>query len=156
VVGRSLTPEFRTLIIDAGTADGVGPGMAVVTAEGLVGFVAVAVPHAAKVVLITDASARVDAIIQRTRGQTMVFGRGKSQCTLEYLTDADVVNGDRIITSGIGGVFPKGITVGVVSSINRGQTSAPQGIWLLPVVDLDAVEEVAILAAKPVGEGLTR
>ena len=156
VVGRSLNAEFRTLIIDAGSSDGVAQGMAVVTAEGLVGFVAVTVPHAAKVVLITDASARIDAIIQRTRGQAMVFGRGKSQCSLEYLTDGDVVNGDRIITSGVGGIFPKGLPIGIIASINRGQANSPQGIWLQPVVNLDAVEEVAILPSEPVGDELRR
>ena len=152
VVGRSLTPEFRTLIIDVGSSQGVKTGMAVVTAEGLIGFVAVVVPHSAKVVLITDASARVDTIVQRTRGQAMVFGRGKKHCSLEYLTDPDVVVGDRVITSGVGGLFPKGVPVGVVAAVNRGQPNSPQGIWVLPSADLDSVEEVAVLPSIPVGE----
>ncbi len=152
VIGRSNNAEFRTMLIDAGTMDGVQVGMSAVAPEGLVGFIAGAVPNAAKVVLITDASARIDAIIQRTRTRAMVFGRGADACALEYLeSGVDVAEGDRLITSGLGGVFPKGLPIGVIAGVTRGDYGVLQETDIQPAVDLDALEEVAVL---PGGHGM--
>jgi len=155
VIGRSMNREFRTLLLDVGTSDGIERGMAVIAPDGLVGFVAACVPNAAKVVLITDASARIDAILQRTRSRTMVYGRGQDHCTLEYLdTTLDVAVGDRVVTSGLGGIFPKGIAIGHVATVERGESGMLQGIVIEPAVDLNAIEEVAVAAGGHGGAGL--
>lgn len=155
VIGRSQNPEFRTILIDTGTTSGVKKSMAVFAPTGLVGFVSTAVPNAAKVVLLTDASARIDAILQRTRSRAVVYGRGQDLCTLEYLdSEVDVAVGDLVVTSGLGGVFPKGIQIGYVSSVNRGEFGNLQGTWIQPAVQFDSLEDVAIAPGGHGGAGL--
>lgn len=151
VIGRGNQAEFHVLLIDKGTGDGVEKGMAVAAPSGLVGYVAAAVPGAAKVVLITDAGARIDAILQRTREPAMIIGRGEKMCTVRYVApDADVAEGDRLVTSGLGGIFPKGISVGFVHEVKRGEFEVIQEITVATAVDLDTLEEVAVLPSNSV------
>jgi len=146
VIGRSPHQEFRSLLIDKGSSSGVQKGMAAIAPQGLVGFIADVTPNAAKAVIITDPSSRVDGIIQRTRKRTMVFGRGEDVCSLEYLEQGvDIADGDRIITSGLDGIFPKSVQIGLVTGVRRGNFGVLQQTRLQPSVDLNAVEEVAVV-----------
>ena len=146
LIGRGDSTAFHVILIDRGKGDGVEKGMAVVAPAGLVGFVAAATRGAAKVVLFTDAGARVDAIIQRTRRPAMVFGLGRDYCTVRYLdTGADVAEGDRLVTSGLGGIFPKGINIGLVQHVERGEFDVIREITVIPAVDLTNLEEVVVL-----------
>jgi rod shape-determining protein MreC len=145
VIGRGEKSEFHVILIDKGAGDGVEKGMAVTAPAGLVGYVAAATRGASKVVVITDAGARIDAVIQRTRRQAMAFGQGKDELTVRYLeSDADVAEGDRLVTSGLGGVFPKGIAIGEIQRIDRGEFDVIRDITVVPSVELGTVEEVAV------------
>jgi len=156
VIGRSNLPEFRVITIDAGSNERVQKGMPVVAPEGLVGFVADSAPGAAKVVLITDPKARIDALIQRKREPVMVFGQGSNECLLQYYDhrDIQVAEEDSIVTSGADEVFPKGLLIGHVSRIIREQDTI-RSITVKPVVDLDALEEVMVMPPGPGAAGLT-
>jgi rod shape-determining protein MreC len=152
VVGRSDRAGFHIALLDAGTRRGVAKGMPVVAPEGVVGFVAAATINASKVVLITDASARVDVILQRTRRRAVLFGRGRDLCSLEYLdADADVAEGDLLVTSGADGVFPKGLAVGSVKSVSRGNFGVVMAVEAAPAVTFARLEDVTVLARRADG-----
>jgi rod shape-determining protein MreC len=146
VIGRSSQVDFHVVLLDAGSSAGVAKGMAVATPEGLVGAIVAVAPNASKAVLLTDPSSRVDVILQRSRKRGILFGRGRNVCTLEYLdSEADALEGDLLITSGADGVFPKGLAVGAVAAVNRGDQGAIHAIVVAPAARLTTFEEAAVL-----------
>ncbi|WP_240626494.1 rod shape-determining protein MreC [Thalassospira lohafexi] len=110
----------HSLMISAGSRDGVIKGQAVIADEGLVGRIAEAGYQASRVLLITDINSRVPVIVENSRDRAFVSGDNTTRPLLTFLTaDATVAPGDRILTSGHGGAFPPGIPVGVVSSVSE-------------------------------------
>lgn len=146
VIGRDANPMAMTLTIDRGTRDGVRRGLAVVAPQGVVGQVAEASYTAARVVLLTDHNSGIDAIVQRSRARGVVKGGTDGRCRMEYLTrDADVQVGDRILTSGLDGTFPKGLVVGDVVEIGRSNRGLLQAATVQPSVELEKLEEVLVV-----------
>ena len=122
VVGEDLSSWFRTLIIDRGASSGLREGLAVVAADGIVGQIIKVSPETARVLLLTDHSSGISATIQRSRARGVVKGKGEEGCSLEFTTrEEDVKVGDQVISSGIGGIFPKGLPVGEVTMVKRGE-----------------------------------
>jgi rod shape-determining protein MreC len=124
----------------------------VLTAGGLVGRVVAPAGHYAKVLLITDRSAAVGALIERTRRQGLIEGDGASSLWLKHVpVQFDVRVGDRIVTAGVDGIFPRGVPVGQVVSVE-----ADQGIFhrivVQPAVDLGALESVHVLTKAAIPE----
>jgi len=151
VIGRDPSPQAMTLTIDRGARDGVRRGMAVVTPQGVVGQVAEASHTAARVVLLTDHNSGVDAIVQRSRARGVVKGGADGACLMDYLhRDADVKVGDRILTSGLDGTFPKGLVVGEVIEVGYGHRGLLQNAVVKPSVALDRLEEVLVVDATAV------
>jgi|TARA_R100001143_G_scaffold56893_1_gene53780 rod shape-determining protein MreC len=110
----------HSLMVSAGSRDGVSKGQAVMSDEGLVGRVAEAGYQASRVLLITDINSRVPVIVENSRDRAFLSGDNTDRPLLTFLTaDAAVAPGDRILTSGHGGAFPPGIPVGVVSSVSE-------------------------------------
>ncbi|MCB2188312.1 MAG: rod shape-determining protein MreC [Deltaproteobacteria bacterium] len=149
VVGTDPTGHFRTVIIDRGTAGGVENVMPVIAASGVVGRVVWSSPHYAKVLLLTDPNSGVDVMVQRSRAQGVVEGMGDGRLRLKYVLHSDdVVPGDRLVTSGGAGVFPRGLLVGTVRTVH------PQGrrvfleVEAEPSVDFSRLEEVMVIAHK--------
>lgn len=133
----------RTLLINAGRRGGVAPGQAAVTASGLVGRVVEAGSRAARLLLLTDLNSRVPVVVERSRYRGILAGDNSRRPSLIFLpANSKVGNGDRIVTSGHGGVFPPGIAVGIVTSISDGE------IRVQPFVDWDRMEYVSILRYK--------
>jgi rod shape-determining protein MreC len=124
--------------------------MAVAAADGVVGRVIEVFPNAAKVLLITDPNSGVDVIVQRTRAQGIMEGRIEESCILKYVKKSDDVQvGDRIITSGLGGIFPKGLLAGKVTKVERKRPGIFQAVEVDPTADLSRLEEVLILSEEP-------
>jgi rod shape-determining protein MreC len=145
VIGAGATPEFRTLTLDKGTADGVRTDMAVIAPAGVVGRVVVPSARAAKVQLLIDRNAAAGVIIERSRSQGVVVGTGDDLLRLEYVSEvADVAVGDVVVTSGIDGVFPKGFVVGKVEAVEKSGTAYKQ-ILVRPAVDFTSLEEVLVV-----------
>lgn len=145
VVGHDASGLYRTVLIDRGSTDGVEHQQAVLAPDGVVGRVIKVFPRSALVLLITDRSSGIDAIVQRTRDQGVVQGRGGSGCELKYLDrSAEVEVGDYVVTSGMGGRFPKGVWIGQVSGINRGGDLF-QSVDVRPAAGLDRLEEVWVV-----------
>ncbi len=147
VIGADVSGWFRTITIDRGSADGLERGMAVVTPDGIVGRTHAVAARSAKILLVTDANSSVDALVQRTRARGIVAGRVTPALEMRYVhRTEDVQVGDAVVTSGIGGVFPKGLPIGLVVSVEK-TTGMFQAVGVSPAVNLSKLEEVLVITA---------
>lgn len=145
VIGRNANSWTEIIYVNRGARDKVVKGLPVVTHEGLVGQVIHAAPTLSQVMLLTDFRSGVDALVQRSRANGVVTGRGRHLAELKFLpVGADVQAGDRLISSGMGGVFPKGLIIGEVGEIQRNGHQS-QHVEIRPSVDFSHLEEVLIL-----------
>jgi rod shape-determining protein MreC len=148
IIGRDPFPSFGTVIISKGEADGVRKSMAVLSQFGVVGQIMTTSAHSSRVLLITDHNSGVDALVQRTRARGIVEGSLDGRCIMKYLKrEEDVEDGDRIVTSGLDGIFPKGILVGEVAHVTRGTRGLLQVAEVHPTVPLDRIEEVLVVGS---------
>lgn len=150
VIGVDATNWFSTVLIDKGRTEGIAEGMTVVNDQGLVGRVVRSGPHSSRVLLVTDASSAVATLVERTRTRGVARGTGEG-LSLEYVAlPEEVEPGDVVISSGLGGVFPKGLPLGTVASVSRGGFGMFQTISVVPAVDLTRIEEVLVVSVPPV------
>ncbi len=155
VIGKDATNWFQTLLVDRGSLNGVRRNMPVVAPDGLVGRVVEVTPTSSKVQLLTDPLSAAGGLIQRTRVTGIVSGNLGAGLHVQYLPlMADVVVGDEVITSGMGGVFPKGIPIGWITAVERRSGALFQEATLRPAVDLSRLEEVLLLTQTETREGL--
>lgn len=146
IIGRDPQPWFSTLIINKGEADGVRKGMAILSPYGVVGQTISTSSHAARVMLLTDHNSGVDAFVQRTRARGIVQGGLDGRCMMKYLKRGeDIEVADRIVTSGLDGIFPKGILIGDVTHVTRGNRGLLQVAEVKPSVPVDQIEEVLVV-----------
>jgi rod shape-determining protein MreC len=146
VIGEDVTAWYRSLIINRGSSSGIREGMAVIASEGVVGQTVKVSPTTSRVLLLTDHASGVSATIQRSRARGVVKGNSEMSCTLEFTTRGeDVKVGDTVITSGIGGVFLKGIPIGEVTMVKRGEYGIFQTVSIRPAVNLPHLEEVLVV-----------
>jgi rod shape-determining protein MreC len=148
VIGSGASPDFRTMTIDKGTTDGFRPDMSVIAPAGVVGRIITPSARAAKVQLLIDRNAAAAAIVERSRAQGVVEGTG-GNLRLNYVSGtADVKVGDRLLTSGIEGIYPKGFVIGQIESIQRG-AGAFSEIVVKPAVDFSSLESVLVVLTPP-------
>jgi len=146
VIGRDPSFWFKSVMIDKGERDGVKKGMAVISPRGVIGQVLKIAPHYATVLLITDYNSAVDCVVERSRAKAIVEGKGENRCQLKYLLRAEeVAVGDVVITSGLGGNFPKGLMVGEVKKVDKKGHGVFQYAELVPSVDMTRLEEVFVV-----------
>jgi len=145
IIGRDPSLWFKTMTIDRGSVDGVEKGMPVVAFEGVVGQVVNVSPHFAKVLLAIDPNSAIDAIVQKNRTQGIVKGDGVTLRLNYVLKNSDVAVGDAVVTSGMGGVFPKGLPVGRVSAVLKSKRGMFLKINVTPEVNFRDLEYVTIL-----------
>jgi rod shape-determining protein MreC len=154
VVGKDATNWFKTILLDRGSLEGVRRNQPVLAPDGLVGRVIEVSPVSARVQLLTDPVSAVGGLIQRTRVTGIVSGNLGAGARVRYLPlMANVVVGDEVITSGVGGVFPKGIPIGRISAVERRSGALFQEATLQPAVDLSRLEEVLVLTAPEARAG---
>ena len=155
VIGRDPSSWFKSVTINKGERDGVRKGMAVISPEGVIGQILKTSSHYSVVLLITDYNSAIDGIVQRTRGKAIVEGRGENRCQLKYLLRTEeVIIGDVIVTSGLGGNFPKGLMVGEIRKIEKEAHGIFQSAELVPCVDLTKLEEVFVITESlPLSSG---
>jgi rod shape-determining protein MreC len=147
VVGRDPSPWAKTVIVDKGIADGVNQSAPVVIPEGIVGVVVEASAHYAKVLLLIDPNSAVDALVQSTRARGIVKGGDAGVCIFDYVLRKHSVSvGDTVVSSGLDGVFPKGLRVGRVSEIVRQNAGIFQKVSVTPYVDFEILEEVLVIS----------
>lgn len=146
VIGRPTSSWEGSIVIDRGAADGVQPGMPVLAPQGLVGQIETVSRHASRVRLITDERSGVAAMIQRTRALGVVRGSIDRVLTMEYVEKGKApMVGDVVVTSGLGGVYPKGLVVGDVIQVDARRADLYPRIVLRSRVPIDELEEVIVL-----------
>lgn len=149
IIGGSTSPEFRAVSIDRGVRDGILADMAVIAPAGVVGRVISPHARAAKVQLLIDRNAAAGVLVERSRAQGVVVGLGSDRLRLDFVSgSADIVAGDRVLTSGMDGIYPKGFVVGQVESVSRGG-GAFGAILVRPAVDFTRLEDVLVVTAPP-------
>jgi len=149
VIGLGEGGWSNYFTVDRGSADGVRAMDVAVSAEGVVGQVYGVTAHTARVIPITEPSSAVAARLQRSRDTAILKGLGDWCCEMHYLDpEADVRAGDRVITSGLGGIFPSGLRIGTVVSV-RADTYTPGKVAEIePAADLRKVEHVLLLRGR--------
>jgi rod shape-determining protein MreC len=146
VIGQDPSSWFKSVTIDKGERDGVKKGMAVISPAGVIGQVLKTAPHYATVLLLTDYNSAIDSVVQRTRAKAIVEGKGENRCQLKYLRRAEeVAVGDVVVTSGLGGNFPKGLMVGEIKKVDKKGHGVFQYAELVPSVDMTQLEEVFVI-----------
>lgn len=157
IVARDPSPWYQTCIIDRGMDDGVHKGMAVTAPDGVVGVVVTAAGGYARVLLITDANSAVDGMAQESRIRGMVKGSQEGRISFSYVLRRDTLApGDVIVTSGMDRVFPKGLNIGTVESVQETPTGMFQVITLKSGVSFDTLEEVLVILDEPPDDPLFR
>jgi rod shape-determining protein MreC len=148
IIANSGSSWFKSCLLDKGSADGVRKGMAVVTPLGAVGQVVAVTARTAKVLLIADPNNGVDVLVQRTRARGIVSGSLDNGTILKYVKRSeDIQEGDRLVTSGLDGIFPKGIVVGSVTKVRKQTLGLFQHIEVMLAVNLARTEEVLVVNA---------
>jgi rod shape-determining protein MreC len=149
VISASASSWFRSCLLDKGSADGIRKGMAVLTPLGALGRVIELGSQTAKVLLIIDPNSGVDVVVQRTRARGIVSGSLENGPIMKYVKHGeDVQVGDRLITSGLDGVFPKGMMVATVTDVRKQTAGLFQQISVLPAVTLDTTEQVLVVRSQ--------
>lgn len=147
VIGRDLVPDHNTISINKGTDHGLKSGQAVITMNGVLGYIFRPEKKTSHIMLITDRYAVVDGLVQRTRTSGLVEGKGAHGCVLKYVESSeDIKPGDLIVTGGLDNIFPKGFPVAVVESAEKKNLSVAVRVDLKPVVDSSRVEEVFVVS----------
>jgi rod shape-determining protein MreC len=155
VMHRTRDGWWQTARLDRGLAHGIGPNLAVVAPEGLVGKTVAASRNTADVLLLSDPSCRVSARLVRTGSFGIVSGRGPSWegqvfCRMDFIhKDAAIQPGDEVVTSGLGGVFPPNIPIGVVDRVYTDVTGLYQYADVITRADLSALR--FLFAVQPDG-----
>ncbi|MBU1879850.1 MAG: rod shape-determining protein MreC, partial [Chloroflexi bacterium] len=146
VVGRDPTNLLRTLLIDKGAEDGVRAEMVVVTPRGLVGRIDHVGSNWAQVLLITDMSSSVNAMVQRSRATGVVQGYVGGRLVMRYIPQGEsVVINDLILTSGLGGAFPKGLLIGQVTEVRQKDIEMFQEAEIQSIVNFYRLEQVLVV-----------
>lgn len=150
VIGRDGNPWYQQIVIDQGLIAGVRLYQIVITPQGVVGRVVGVGPTCAVVQLITDGTSGVGAMLSDTRVNGELKGRNGPQCQLASITGlVNVRVGEAVLTSGLEGWYPKGMLLGYVSQVQLGSGAALHQITVQPAAQLDRLEEVLVLLAKP-------
>ena len=146
VIGRSIIPTQHTVLLDRGAQHGLTLDTVVVDASGLIGRITEVHPETALVVLLTDPDSRVAGLVERSRETGLVVGRGGGQCELIYLNaQADLQEGDRVVTAGLGGPFPKGLLLGTVVRVFRDEALGTAWASVKPAAALSRLEDALCL-----------
>jgi len=146
IVGKDPSPWYQAILIDKGKSDGVEKGQPVVIPEGIAGQVTEVLNNYSKVLLIIDQNSAVDALVQRTRARGVIKGDSTDRYLFKYvLRKHDVRVGDTIVSSGLDGVFPKGLRIGYVSEVVKPSSGIFQDVTVAPFIDFEKLEEVLVL-----------
>lgn len=150
IIGRDPSSWFKSLLVDKGQLAGVKKDMVAIGSGGVVGRVIDVSAQTAKILLLTDPNSAVDVLIQRSRAQGILEGNVEDYCILKYVPKAeDIQVGDKVLTSGIGGVFPKGLMIGTVSRVDKKRAGIFQYVEVSPAVDFAKLEELLIIQGEP-------
>jgi len=145
VIGKESSPISSTITLNKGAEDGFTKDMAVITPEGVVGRVHAVLPHTSKVLLITDPGSTLAVRVMRNREEGLLEGK-LVNCALKYVSYyADIQEGDLLVTSGLDGIYPKGLAEARVAKVTKHEASAFQTVLAQPAVRFSRLEEALVL-----------
>lgn len=149
VIAKDISTEFRSVRINRGESAGIQKGMAVITHEGVVGRVWRTTESNADIVTILDLLSAIDALNERSRARGVVEGLTEELCQLKFaLRTDDIQVGDLLISSGLAGIFPRGVNVGTVTKVNKKTFGISQEVEVKPSVDFTKLEEVMVVTEQ--------
>jgi len=148
VIGRDTTGLVRTLTLDRGTRDGLQVGMPVLTELGLVGRIYRVAATNSQVLLVSDTNSYVNALLQTSRGEGSIVGTASGDLLMTFIPlDQEVKDGDSVVTSGIGGKFPRGLLIGQVTNSRRDDSQLFQEAQVRSLVDFNRLEIVLVVTS---------
>lgn len=150
VIAREPGTWFSTIVINRGSDSGLTKDMAVVTSHGLVGHIVTVYNNSAKVMLIIDPRSAVGGLVQRAEARVTGIVVGQAQDAtiprmINLARESDIIKGDAVITSGLGGIFPKGILIGEVSDVKNEEGGLLKYAEIKTAVDFSKLEEVFVI-----------
>lgn len=149
LVGSDVSPFFHSVLLDRGRSDGVRSGMPVISESGLVGLVVATSSEAAKTLLLLDRQIAIDGTVQRSRARGIVRGRGDEAPLFEFVArGGDVEPGDLLITSGLDGVYPKGLLIGTVAELDPSGARLLRTAQIEPAVDFGRLEQAFVMLRR--------
>jgi rod shape-determining protein MreC len=148
VIGRDATNWYRGVILNKGEHDGVRPEMGVITPAGVVGRIVKTNSASSVVLLVTDPNNAIAGLVQRTRDEGIVEGTSHGRARLKYIPLLSRVQpGDRVVTSGLTGAFPRGLAIGGLTQVEKSEGDLFQSAEIEPEVDLAKLDEVLVITA---------
>lgn len=145
VIGRQSSPSSSTLTVNKGSDHGLAKNQAVITPAGVVGRVVSVLPSTAKVQLITDPGSTLAVRVLRNREEGLLEGK-LDRCAMKYVSFyVDIQEGDELVTSGLDGIYPKGLPAGTVTSVAKHESRSFQTVTARPVVPFSRLEEALVL-----------
>lgn len=149
VIARGYDKLLNTVVLDKGKNSGIRKDMAVITTRGLAGKIYSVKDNFSEVLLLQDPNFSVSVRLQDSRRQGVISGTGYKYCLLKYIPpEESVEKNDVVATSGLDGIFPSGIPVGIVSHINKKRGEFFQHIKVLPFQSDTKIEEVVIVSRQ--------
>lgn len=146
VVGEDVKNWFKCIILDKGKSSGIMIKMPVVTSRGLVGQVVETDRWVTKVMVINDTNSSVDVYVDGRNTRGILEGTGQTLLRLKYIRKNDELEiGDKLITSGKDGIYPKGLAIGIVTTVNRNKPGIFADIEVMPFNNFNRLEEVLVL-----------
>ncbi|HTR61630.1 MAG TPA: rod shape-determining protein MreC [Candidatus Binataceae bacterium] len=146
VIGSDATGISHTLVLGQGSSSGLKPGMAVLSNEGVVGRIIETSAHASRVLLIDDHNSALDGIDQRSRARGIVAGMVDDGVIMKYVDRGeDIKADDTVVTSGLDGIFPRGLLVGSVAGVHREGPGLFLIVQLTPAVHFHELEQVLVV-----------
>lgn len=152
VIGRDASNWYRGLVLNKGEQDGIVAEMGVGAPAGIVGRVVKTTASTAMVLLATDPHNAITGLVQRTRDEGIIEGAPQGRLRMKYLPLLSPIQvGDRVVTSGLTGGFPKGVAIGTITRVDKAEGELFQSAEILPDVDFSRLEEVLVFRQ---GEGV--
>jgi rod shape-determining protein MreC len=149
VIGSDATGLARTLVLGQGSASGLRTGMAVLSSTGVVGKVIATSAHASRVLLIDDHNSALDGFDQRSRARGIVAGVVDDGLIMKYVDRSeDIRAGDTVVTSGLDGIFPRGLLVGTVRNVRREGPGLFLSVTVAPAVEFRSLEQVLVVTQQ--------
>jgi rod shape-determining protein MreC len=146
VIGADASGLARTLVLEGGSNQGFEAGMAVLSTEGVVGKLIAVGPSSSRVLLINDHNSALDTFDQRSRVRGIVAGVVDDGLVMKYVDRSeDVKPGDTIVTSGLDGIFPRGLLVGEVTAVTREGPGLFLTVNVAPAADFRRLEQVLVV-----------
>jgi rod shape-determining protein MreC len=145
IIGHNPGQYTTTIVVGRGKADSISYGMPVFTVNGLVGKVSKVFANHSMIQLLSDPNLRVSVISSRSRALGTIFSRENGNIQIQVSSYTDLVPGDTLVTSGFGGIYPKGIPVGVLVKLDKNDSEVLSYGSIKPLQQIESLEEVFII-----------